>query len=192
MRRRLLNLLSILSLLLFVAAVALWAGLRKGGWSVERPQDAFVVEYTLFGRHVGGEASVWETIHTLAPPVALLLPLVPLHLASRRPALTFRPARRALLQLAAAILCGAVFVADANDLLVYSSSGRSPSRAETAGKALTSVVAPAVGLLFLLAGARSLLRLRRHRRTGLCPQCDYDLRATPGRCPECGHSPAST
>jgi hypothetical protein len=44
----------------------------------------------------------------------------------------------------------------------------------------------------LLPTGRLVPSIRRIRRVriGLCPRCGYDLRATPGRCPECGWSAA--
>ena len=44
--------------------------------------------------------------------------------------------------------------------------------------------------LLPLGRARPVTR-RRHPPPGLCPGCGYDLRATPGKCPECG-TPAKT
>jgi hypothetical protein len=52
-------------------------------------------------------------------------------------------------------------------------------------------VLPAIGFGFLPARwmlhRRKNMRINARRNRGLCVRCGYDLRATPGRCSECGH-----
>jgi hypothetical protein len=49
-------------------------------------------------------------------------------------------------------------------------------------------VLPPLALLPALRAGR-WWRLQKTARPGHCRRCDYDLRATPGRCPECGTEP---
>jgi hypothetical protein len=56
---------------------------------------------------------------------------------------------------------------------------------------LVSVLLVCAWLASLVVRATGRLSGRRPRltRSGRCPACGYDLRATPDRCPECGRVP---
>ncbi|HYE21601.1 MAG TPA: hypothetical protein VEA69_24360 [Tepidisphaeraceae bacterium] len=56
-----------------------------------------------------------------------------------------------------------------------------------------SLAYPTAALAALPMGREFLFWRRRRRRVpaGCCPACRYDLRATPGRCPECGRGSAA-
>ena len=68
-------------------------------------------------------------------------------------------------------------------------SGMMPCRSVTVPLWMPLVLGGIAPGVFIATRSRS--RRRRRVESGLCPSCSYDLRASPGRCPECGATPAA-
>jgi hypothetical protein len=166
MRRRLLNLLTALSLLLCVAVCVLWVWSYAATPAVfhQRPgRTSGVMAYRgrlLFetaGRH---DTPVWPGLRGLATVRVASPPSERLYLDASQ----LRPA----------------------PVLGFQGYFRTSATAR-----MSAVTVPlwVVAVLILLppgiGQARRYVQ-RRWRRRGLCASCGYDLRATPGRCPECG------
>jgi hypothetical protein len=163
-KRRLLNLMTLLSLLLCVAVTALWV--RSYAVSDEvmwlRPHE------NLIGRASRGQ--VWLFRFTSETPA----------LNQGAATMTRGPAE-------------AFDVPDAprgpQDLHIHTPAFTVGSGRRSSGTAYQELFAPC-WLLAVLAAALPACRLARARirprRVGFCARCGYDLRATPDRCPECG------
>ena len=97
----------------------------------------------------------------------------------RCPAMSQRPFRDALLPMSAAALSMAVssalLRAGERGWLLYQ---------------LMFAASAAAGLVCVLLIWRTARVRQRRLAAGLCPGCGYDLRATPGGCPECGRAAA--
>jgi hypothetical protein len=161
-RRRLLKFLTLLSLLLCVAASALWvrAHFVSDVIGVSRREDGQVVSRCLFtGYSVVGYA--WS---------ATIVPTGREGFFHRRTGPRWPPRPRLVPTLQEYVE-------------LHSPPGTPPDWVEYTVPLWMCVVAfaaaPAVRL-------RRMARARRLARVGHCARCGYDLRATPGRCPECG------
>jgi hypothetical protein len=166
MKRRLLNLLTAGSLLLFVAACVLWVRsywvCDDFSWTGGRANTDLVASR---GR------VVWSRITGEAPVSSGDWP----PFVHR----TFEPRdldAGAWADLAARSLPGVHYL-------------QGPA-ARTTGVYMRVLTLPhylLAALALTLPAARFVRRVRTRRGTnGVCPACGYDLRATPGRCPECG------
>ena len=185
MRRRLLNLLTALSLLLCVAAALMWARSYRVGENWRWDNNARGLERSLYS--VRGQLSFYDawwdpaatdaasgqpapppnkptrfTYHRWANPTAANLGRVQVLLADKS-GRAYGP-RFGL----------ALFLFWPGSHGIYHVEVMIPYWLVT----LLPVAPPALWLL--------LWRRRRRTRGRICLRCGYDLRATPGRCPECG------
>ena len=206
MLRRYSTLVSALSLLLCLAAMAMWVRsyrhvpqtlgeLPRGGWCVIpwRGQLVFLHHHRSPDPHAmrgtWGTSTVYISHNggTLAVLIKILLldPAAPWDTQRNRPtAILSRPY---------------LFSEVANGIRPGNAGGfafnrqrlphSNPASAQI-GVLLESLAIP-IWLLVLLSAIVPLRWLQRSRHlAGHCTACGYDLRATPGRCPECGSTPA--
>jgi hypothetical protein len=161
MLRRMFTVLSALSLLLCVAVVALWV--RSHGHPARAEGRIGTHGYGITS--ASGGVEVWRGLD----PWDLMDSADP-----------YRPADS---------LPGWLGVGRAGSW--ENAGGAMESRGLRFPYALPALVASALPLVWVVRRLAGRARQRAAmQRPGLCSRCSYDLRATPGRCPECGTAAA--
>ncbi|MDB5304169.1 MAG: hypothetical protein JWM97_1718 [Phycisphaerales bacterium] len=196
MIRRLFTLLSALSLLLFMGTCALWfrsmgTADMLGRATADRRDNT--VHLMLLESNRGSVMfhPIRETFAD-APSMAVRMATVnawPVHEWRRRPARPWGMGDGLLSHL------GFGYRRFDNGPRLFISPASVPNAAPAMYTETDRMIMAPYWLLSLLCAAFptwwSIARIRRARqiREGCCTTCGYDLRATPGRCPECGAIP---
>jgi hypothetical protein len=170
MTRRLLNLLTALSLLLCVAVVVLWA---RSYWATETLRRA--------------DARRWQSV-SVAHGRAMYLHAWPAD-TSRPPPFGPERLRRQVDPPAADVTATQWLITQFTGGAGFEIGSDWGSSTSLGYRGAAVVVPLWLPLLLSAALFANLLQRRRARRAaGACRVCGYDLRATPDRCPECGAS----
>jgi hypothetical protein len=172
MRRRLINLLTALSLLLLLATVALWMR------STRAYDNVVCCDGRRFVRleSAGGTCAVYWV-----PDAAGTLPVRPSYVRSPG-----HPSEGGWDLVGPAARRAGPFALDRSPTLTSWAAPPVPSYKLIIPHWFLAAAAAIVPLGRLAAAAR---RRRRSAAAGRCVSCGYVLRATPGRCPECGRVP---
>ena len=167
MKRGTLNVLTALSLLLLVAVVALW---------VRGQQHYDAVQWESAGRGISLSSALGCLEFEATRPPLNIDPADGMHVSryiGHLPAVARQKFTPPLRELGIRRLD---YTVNFGGSAVMRVAG---VRVRAATPAALFAVLPALRL-------SCVLRDRRRGRHGLCPACGYDLRASPGRCPECG------
>ena len=184
MIRWLVNLLTVLSLTLAVLATALWVRSHSGSDYLHRVSPGASTIHTVSHRTHGvqwtlGQIRFRRSDHTGYLPLGLPPPAMP------RTAIWGR-GRLGPGHMGQEVITGRSVWNRLGFCRYETGSGASFYDEVERGMTIPAWLPVAAFLMLPFVRGVYLCRAHRRRCLGLCPSCGYDLRASSGRCPECG------